>query len=822
MKGTIRKLVVGLFALAVLWGVYWFYLQVNRTPPMPTEVAESLPALPARTAGGSPNEVGTILNVGIDRVEQTRLVHRNDKNEVDRIFGFERLVHRRGSQWETTNPYLQMFLPTFRCTVTANRGRVQVDTAFSRVVAGDATFTGNVVIHIVPMEPNEALEGFIHLDEVDFIASRSLFTSAGSVRFLSRRAQLTGKGMDLLYDEGRNRLELFRIFELESLRTRFEELGSLADLTPQRRSPEAAPSASPPVAARKPPVSPGSGMAAPRPAAAPQSSVVPTRAAGPAPAQTPMNAAGGPRPPDRYQCVFRKNVVIQTPNDLITAQERLTIAHLVWLDSRQAETPVPAAPHAGPAASEKTPAAPAPEPVAPTAAKAADGAKSPAQGAPKPAVSKKPEEASSAPYPGPPALDTSASSHLVISSIPAEFFDTVITCDGGLMITPEGKKVPPPEPRTDDREPKGPEMGQVTREGPLPDVARPAAPEPLSRQRTTAAEILFDALSTDTTLAGPVQMVIPLDPNGAPARKPMAGTVPMTVTARDRVRFVAAVDEVLFEGDCKVVMSKPEPNALQEYTLTAPQMVMYLMSDANRPKETAVSARKLVTRGGPAALRILRRSPDRLLGGTQLDAARLEYELDPRGPVVGTAGPMQGAQFTAVGPGELWIRNEENLEPQADPNRFSLRQPCVARLTSFDKLIYFSATNHVIAEDDARQLVLDYFTLADGKYDRHTRTVAGHVEALLQEAAQGSLELVSLAASDGIEYEDEARQLSFSGASLWYDHAQSQVLVRGDDEQRCYFNGTQVPYVELNLKTGQVKTEFPTPSTLPAPPRSAQ
>jgi hypothetical protein len=122
------------------------------------------------------------------------------------------------------------------------------------------------------------LECFIHLDDVGFLAAKSLFSSAGAVRFLSRRAQLTGTGMELIYDESCSRLELFRIFQLDSLRLSSRELGSVADLTP-RRSPSDAPSAA-------------------------------DASARPAPAETGPDPALG----DRYQCIFHNNVTISRRN----------------------------------------------------------------------------------------------------------------------------------------------------------------------------------------------------------------------------------------------------------------------------------------------------------------------------------------------------------------------------------------------------------------------------------------------------------------------------------------------------------------------------
>jgi hypothetical protein len=741
MNVTIRKFVVGFVALAALVGVYLLYTQANQTPPMVADLAKTLPPPVADVNASSPNDVGTILDVGIGRVEQTRFLHRNERNQVDREFGFVQLLHKVGNQWEITNPYMKLFLPTFRCTVTANRGKVQVETAFSRPMASDALFSGNVVIHILPAEPNDAMECFIHLDDVGFLAAKSLFSSAGAVRFLSRRAQLTGTGMELLYDEGRSRLELFRIFDLDSLRLRSRELGSVADLTPRQRPGGATPSQGP--------------------------VVEPLDSKG----QTPAEAGPNALPAERYQCIFRKKVAIEMPDRIITALDVLAIDNILWSSSKK------------PGALTK---------------RAVD-----------------PDDPNAAPYPGPNALDTAASSHSAISSIPPEFFDTVVTCDGGFEVTPQGAgqraenngaSIPARPEALEDRR-------QRAKDSAPSSVLRSPSSDSPDRQRVTARRIHFNAFTTDTTLDGPVEMAFPLDPNGLRDAKASAKAMPMTIAAQKTVRFLAAANQVLFEGDCKVALSRSEPNLTHEYILTAPRLVLDIATDPNGSKGGTVNARKLVTDGGPAALRILRKGPDNsrlrgngvtpaeagVLGWTKLDAAQLQYEADLR-------------QFTAIGPGGIWVRNYEILNPKADPNQFSLGRPCVAGLANFDTLTYSAATNRIIAEDDSQQLLLDYFPLTNGKYDRQTRAVAGHVEAALKEITKGHLELASLTATKGIEYEDETSGLNFVGSSLRYDYSQFLVAVRGDDEQGCYLNGALVDQIDLNLKTGRIKAEIPAPS----------
>jgi hypothetical protein len=697
---NVRKIVVGVVALGVLLGVFVLYTRVSETPAL-TDARELLPDVVDDANVPADDEVGMIAGVGIGRVEQTQFLHTNEQNRVDREFGFEELLHRQGDQWEITRPYMKLFLPQFRCDVTADRGKVQLQTAFGQPVPSDADFSGNVVIHILPSEPNNPWECFIHLDNVEFLAEKSLFSTLGPVRFLSRNAQLTGKGMELLYDQASSRLDLFRIFHLDRLRLRSSAFGSVAHIAspPQDSGKSAGPSAA----------KPGQPVADP-------------------------NTGNG-----CYQCVFRGNVMIHTPDRTVVARDLLAIHNIRWAGAEAS----------GRKDSQPNPSGP-------------------------PAFSKHE------------ALDTSPSAHLALDSIPDDFFDVGVTCDGGFAITPAGATSKSVDPG---------KTASVESSG----VAAQEAVIPPERQHATARRIDFDSSTTSTTLGGPVEMMFLVDPNAPTAGQTDGAPLPMTVTAQESIRFLAASKQVLLEGGCTVTLHKSEPNLRYEYTLTAPRLTLDLVTDPNRAGEAAVSVRRMVAAGGPVALRILKRGPDKLLGWTKLDASELEYTTDPR-------------EFTAIGPGVVTIHNAEAVGAPADPNQISLRQPCYAFLSHFDVLKYSAATSRVVADDASQQLLLDYFPLTDGKYGRHIQMVAGHIEGSLKEAAPGRMDLASLTASQGIDYEDERSH--FIGSTLFYDNGTSLVTVKGDNVLPCYLNGALVDEIEINLKTGRIKAQIPTASVL--------
>ena len=714
MNLSVRKFVVGIVALGVLLGVYGLYMRLNRAPKMISGPTESLPEVLNEVNAPDPQrQVGTIFDVGVGEVRQTQFVHRNESNRVDRKFGFEELLHDEGDQWEITHPYMELFLPAFRCRVTADRGKVLLETAFGRPTPNDATFSGNVIIHIVPVDPNDSWESFIHLDDVGFLAAKSMFTSSGAVRFLSRSIQLVGTGMELLYDEPRSRLELFHILDLDSLRLRSSDLGSVADPNPARHS--TAESASPDRVATQ------------------QASTV-------------ADPNGVQR--DNYQCIFRENVVIETPERAIAAGDVLAINNIPW-------------PHSG-----RTDRAE--EQIA------------------------EPNEEGPLPFPGPDALDTTASSYVAISTLPESLFDVVVTCDGGFVVTPVGATSVASE-----------SAGATSPQEPRTPIS-PGAGIPPDRQRAVARRIDFDASSYDTVLAGPVEMMFHIDSNGLSDGKAGGTPLPMVVKAGGSARFLAVPNQILLDGGCSLDLQRSEPNLDTAYSLTAPRLTLDLVADPNAKNEAAVAVRQFVADGGPVAVRILRRHGDRVLGWTELDASQLLCGEDLR-------------EFTVYGPGQIWLHNAEPMPgdaaAEADPNGFSLSRPCYARLTNFDVLRYTASTNKIIAEDESQQLLLDYFPLIDGQYGRHTSAVAGHVEAILKDIDGGGMELATLTASQGIEFEDET-DYHFVGSVLVYDHTQSLITVTGDDMLPCNLNGALVDEIRMNLQTGHIEAPISTPSLL--------
>lgn len=710
MTLDVRRCAVGLLVLGALFALYLVYARIGGTPTVEVDVAEpSVQRAGEDDIGSERDEVGDIGGIGIGRVEKTRFLHTDESGQVDRVFGFEELLHRDGEQWGITDPFMKLFLPEFRCDVTADRGQVQVETAFGQPMANDALFEGNVVIHIVPTDPNDPKEAFIYLDDVAFIAEKSLFSSSGSVKFVSRSALLSGRGMELLYDSARSRLDLFRVIDLEALRLRSADLSELSDRTSD-----------------------------PSPGAASESAEV----VGPQTADRPDRADANTPAGQHYECVFHKNVTIDTPERVIVARERLSFNNIFWPDSSSKDKGPDAA--AGPN-----------EPV-------------------------------TLPMPGPNALDTTPSAQLTLDAIPEESFDIVVTCDAGFVVAPRGTadRVAPVEASRD-------------------DVSAETAPAP-DRERAVAERIDVDVATSNTTLVGPVEMTLLIDPNGLAGRQGAGAPLPMTITAQEAVRFLAASNQIHLDGGCRATVEQAEPNLSHEYTLLSPTFTLELVRDPNgsTPQE-AVSLRRVSAGGGSATLHIVRRAGDELVGRTELRAEQIDYEADR---------PL----FTAYGgPGALTVHNAQAPTEPTDPNAFGLDRPCYAVLRDFDLLTFSIADNRIVAEAEPNQVLLDYVPIDDGQFGPPMHASAGYFEIALRQTDAAQTELVSLTAARGVAYLNEAEDgYQFDGSRLYYQHDERLVTVVGNESHPCYFNGAPVDQIEWNIQTNEAKAEIVGPSTI--------
>jgi len=213
-----RKLFVWLISLGVVLAVYLLYSRISRTPPINVNAQTEFAAGIADSNAGQWNsQIGTLGEVGVGTVRTAKFMDFNKDKTVSREFGFEKLLHKTGDEWEIQKPYMNVFRPGFNCYITADKGKVIVEGVLGRPSPKDATLMGNVVIHILPDGSSDIQESFVYLDDIIFVSDESRFSTVGPVKFVSQNARMLGRGLEIIYNGQLGRLEFLRIIHLESL-----------------------------------------------------------------------------------------------------------------------------------------------------------------------------------------------------------------------------------------------------------------------------------------------------------------------------------------------------------------------------------------------------------------------------------------------------------------------------------------------------------------------------------------------------------------------------------------------------------------------------
>ncbi len=315
-----RKLYVWLISAGVILAIYLLYNWISKTGPIEIDTGAKFADTVAESDRGEfDDEIGMIGDVGVGTVQKAKYTHLNAEKQVDREFGFEKLLHVEGDEWEIEKPYMNIFRHNLKCYITADEGKVQVEDAVGRATPKDATLTGNVVIHISPEVGSNVQESFIYLDDVIFTSEKTQFSTAGPVKFTSQDAQMLGKGLELVYSDELDRLEFLKIIDLETLRLR---RASKASLFSSRETDIESPAG--PSSRTSMPKTSGDKQTEP-----PAESI--TAEGRQKAKEIPAVDRGAieRKKGEYYRCVFRENVVIDCPEQLIFADE-VSINNILW------------------------------------------------------------------------------------------------------------------------------------------------------------------------------------------------------------------------------------------------------------------------------------------------------------------------------------------------------------------------------------------------------------------------------------------------------------------------------------------------------------
>jgi len=739
MGSKSRKFVIGFISLAAVLAIYLFYGRIGKTPTIPVDTdtgAEFIDFVADGNDGGLDNEAGMIGEVGVSTVRKARYITLNENKEVEREWGFERLLHEVRDLWEIEKPYMNIYQRNFKFYITADKGNVQVETAVGKSTPKDATFSGNVVIRILPEGSSNVKKSSIYLDDIIFLSEKSQLTTAGPVKFVSEDAQMLGTGMELIYDSKLERLEYLRIIDLESLRIKSSQTGFRSDAKKQTDSPA---DTGGPAKMQQPD----------EPVVASDKGQIQTTAAQP----TVEQGKG-----EYYKCVLSNNVLIDSPEQLVFAHDKIAINDIFWSKASNDQ-------------SNETDAGAAEQgPQSPDEA-GTNNVTVPKQDEPNESSQNEPNESSE------------------------KCEDIIITCDGGFVVTPMGSA------RTNEYFGESSPQASI-----ITGTERPKELEDANGRTTFLTRIIDYSASTDDTVAvGASELkfytsdLIQAEPN----QTTVPALVPVKVTSQKLLRFLPALNQVIFEGDCVCEMLRDEPNGLRRYVISGQKFTIDLLPDKDkRSSDSGRQIKHFTADGGVVKLANIKTVDEKVLGGMELKCLKFEYDTARQ-------------SFLATGPGVINLYNSNIPEPNSQQDRFTLNKPCWAIIENFQTLKYFLDKNQLVADAPSQGLLtVNYFPIVKTQvqYDQQVTVTAVHVQAHLIETAEGEFKLSTLSATGGITYED--RDKEFDGSKLFYDAGKAIITVHGDELQPCHFNGVLVDEIEWDLKTDKIKFEITGPGAL--------
>jgi len=530
-----RKLYVWLISAGAVLVIYLLYNQISKTPPIEIDSGAKFADTAAESNTGEfDSKIGMVGGVGVGTIQKAKYTHLNAKKQVDREFGFEKLLHVEGDEWEIEKPYMNIFRGNLKCYMTADEGKVQVEDAVGRATPKDATLTGNVVIHILPEKDSNIKEGFIYLDDVIFISEKSQFSTAGPVKFTSQDAQMLGRGMELVYNDELDRLEFLKIIDLKTLRIRQSSKASLFSSE---------------TTATESPASPGNGAQAERQKA----KEIPT-----ADRETIEKKKGA-----YYKCVFRKNVIIDCPEQLIFADE-VSIDNILW--SKGPEKKYENRDTGGTDKMETT-------------------------------VEANEESVSS------PRGEPNESSE--------QFVDIVVTCDDGITVVPMDSSIMSQSAATE-----GKGLKSFNDEKGRPTFIAKRIDYCAVTEDTVASgpsELTFyanDVMGTEGK---------PYPPERGGGKQP---GVPVKVTAQEKAEFLPALNQVIFEGDVLCTMLREKADFQQKYALSSPKLTV----DLSKDKRSRADIKHLTATGEVVQLDTSKWAGEKLLGFTKLKCLQFDYD----------------------------------------------------------------------------------------------------------------------------------------------------------------------------------------------------
>lgn len=215
MKKIVRNIILGFATVLIILVVY---LIITLSAGRKSLIIE-VPSQAVKNEVNEPAEkqIGKIGDVNITQLDNPVYRHLDAAGLVDREFTFKRILRAEGDKWQVEKPQISFFRSDLSVIIRADTADIQTETVLKQPRPKDASFSGNVVVHIQPKDSNNLKEGFAYFDSLSFESDSSRAFTDGPIRLVSEDVQLTGRKMEFVYNARLRRLEFLRINDINSL-----------------------------------------------------------------------------------------------------------------------------------------------------------------------------------------------------------------------------------------------------------------------------------------------------------------------------------------------------------------------------------------------------------------------------------------------------------------------------------------------------------------------------------------------------------------------------------------------------------------------------
>ena len=298
-----RKIAIGIVSLAIVVGVFVIYSRIDKTPTISTSGGNFVgdPNLDNISDFNDPTGRLTTMqgDLGVGPADTFKFIDRDEiTGEITQKSGFSKLLHKEGDIWQLEEPFMEIYGKDFICYMHANRGDARMEKVGEKTIPKDATFSDNVVINIVPQKKNVFGESAIYLDNLDFVSEKSMLSTDDKIVFDSNSVHLNGTGMEMIYNDELDRLEYFKVKDVNEIhvKMRREALGKINKNDNSDKTTVA------------------------------ESNNVDIQES----ASQGSSIESADSKTDYYTCIFSKNVLIETPDQFIFAEDEIEIDDILF------------------------------------------------------------------------------------------------------------------------------------------------------------------------------------------------------------------------------------------------------------------------------------------------------------------------------------------------------------------------------------------------------------------------------------------------------------------------------------------------------------